>query len=321
MFLDVEDLLDISRLEEYVKASDVLVCFLSGSVDLNALEQRSDYFRSASCLRELRAGAAARKPMIFVLEIDTRHGGVPLEVHRRDCPKELRAHRHTRLLFPPSRLPFSSSILPLPCPRAAGAPYGLRPAQELRVLIDEHPVVPWFRAGSLQQVSLRQILQRVLGMGFGEIFIPGEVMRQPCALTPPPGGARFHLYVHRDNDGAAEAAALLAAEASRATTESMSRGRKCHPLLITSNPEEQEQAAKMLLYLNDNIERTWALLQDEVEAALRERGPSSLLLLHEQREGDDPPPNCHARFSPLVFLHLFLPLLHCRHSSSPPGQC
>jgi len=61
VFLDVEDLLDISRLEEYVKASDVLVCFLSGSVDLNAPEQRSDYFRPASCLRELRPGPAGEK--------------------------------------------------------------------------------------------------------------------------------------------------------------------------------------------------------------------------------------------------------------------
>jgi hypothetical protein len=36
VFLDVEDLTDTSQLEEYVKVSDVLICFLSGSVDATA---------------------------------------------------------------------------------------------------------------------------------------------------------------------------------------------------------------------------------------------------------------------------------------------
>jgi hypothetical protein len=145
-FLDVEDLQDTSLLEAYVKASGVLVAFLSGSIDTQLLGgsytstsladcTRSDYFTSTACLTELRAAHAAGKPICFVLELDPRHGAVPLEIHRRDCP------------------------------------------EELRHLLTAHPIVPWFRAGPFAQVSLRQILQSVLGFCAGDIFIPGEVLR------------------------------------------------------------------------------------------------------------------------------------------------
>ena len=187
-----QDLRDTSQLEAYVKRSDVTVAFLSGSIDTRlhsavAECSRSDYFRSLSCLRELRAAETAGKPICFCLELDPRHGAVPLEIHRRDCP------------------------------------------EDLRHLLTTHPIVPWFRAGQFQQVSLRQILQRVLTLNAGDIFIPGEILRKTSPLTPPPAPALFHLYVSTHNRGAAESASLLTAEAERVGG--------CQ-LLTTSVPEQ-----------------------------------------------------------------------------------
>ena len=245
-FLDVEDLADTSRLEEYVEASDVLIVFLSGSIDTQwasqsptqaspgqstiEVEVRSDYMRSKSCLRELRAATRVGKPICWVAETDPRHGGVPLEVHRRDCPADLRD------------------------------------------LLAEHPLIPWFRAAAFQQISLRQILQRVLGHMTGEVYILGEVLREPWRLMPPPEPATYHLYILAGNHGAAEAAALLATEASRAGG--------C-ALQTTSQPELRADAMCTLLYLNDGTAASWVTIQEEVEAALLADQP--LLLLHECR--------------------------------------
>jgi hypothetical protein len=245
-FLDVEDLEDTSELESYVKNSDVLVAFLSGSIDTQlpgdtnsstslADCSRSDYFRSAACIRELRAAEAVGKPICFVLERDPRHGAVPLNIHRRDCP------------------------------------------EDLRHLLTAHPMVPWFRIGAFQQVSLRQVLQRVLGLDAGEIFVPGEVLREKAPVAPPAGPATFHLYTPAAlSRGADEVVALLAAEAGRIGG--------CQ-LVTTKVPGERGFAAKMLLYLNAETAEAWPRLQAEVEAALREGGPGTLLLVHEQREG------------------------------------
>ena len=79
IFLDVEDLDDISRLEEYVSASAVVLLFLSRG-----------YFLSRNCLREVRAALASEKPLVLVHETDPSKGGAPLEEIIRECPDELR---------------------------------------------------------------------------------------------------------------------------------------------------------------------------------------------------------------------------------------
>ena len=38
----------------------------------------------------LAAAIEKKKRMLFVRETDPQHGGVAMEVHRRDCPEELR---------------------------------------------------------------------------------------------------------------------------------------------------------------------------------------------------------------------------------------
>ena len=121
-FLDVDDLTDIGSLEELVDATDTIIVFLAGAFDADG-SARSDYMRSANCVRELRTAVAKARPMIFVLETDPQHGGVSMEVHRRDCPSEL---RHV-------------------------------------LDGEQHPIVPWYRARAFLAVSMRLILSRVLG--------------------------------------------------------------------------------------------------------------------------------------------------------------
>ena len=51
VFLDVDDLQDIGDLEGYVRATGVMLFFLS-----------KKYFQSRSCLREIRASLEQEKP-------------------------------------------------------------------------------------------------------------------------------------------------------------------------------------------------------------------------------------------------------------------
>ena len=65
VFLDVDDLDDISRLEDYVAASQVILIFLSGG-----------YVTSKNCLRELRAAVAQQKPLLVVRETEDKKGRI-----------------------------------------------------------------------------------------------------------------------------------------------------------------------------------------------------------------------------------------------------
>ena len=88
VFLDVDDLIDISQLEGLIDASDVIIVFLTGSIADSGMEQ-SAYMRSFNCMRELRRAVQTNSPLVFVRETDQRHGAVSMPAHRRDCPTDL----------------------------------------------------------------------------------------------------------------------------------------------------------------------------------------------------------------------------------------
>ena len=125
-FLDLDDLEDVSLLEDYVQSSRTVVVFLSGSLASDGSET-SDYMASKNCLRELRAAKAHRRRIVLVVEQDANHGGVSLETHKRDCPEDL------QFLFEPS----SSEHADVVC-------------------------VPWRRGKHFQAFSMRKIMQAVL---------------------------------------------------------------------------------------------------------------------------------------------------------------
>lgn len=81
VFLDVDDLRDATRLEDYVDQSAALLLFLSRG-----------FFKSRNCLREVRRAAATSKPLILVHEENLNKGGLPLEASVQECPVELRGY-------------------------------------------------------------------------------------------------------------------------------------------------------------------------------------------------------------------------------------
>ena len=63
----VADLQDIGDLEGYVRATDVMLFFLS-----------KHYFTSRNCLREVKASIAEQRPLVLVHEQQEEKGGGPL---------------------------------------------------------------------------------------------------------------------------------------------------------------------------------------------------------------------------------------------------
>jgi len=77
LFLDVDDLEDVSDVHWHVTSSQSVLVFLS-----------KGYFFSENCLHELDWAAASRTRMILVHEIDNRKGGAPLDTLRADCASQ-----------------------------------------------------------------------------------------------------------------------------------------------------------------------------------------------------------------------------------------
>ena len=74
VFLDVDDLDDVSMLEEYVAASHLILVFVSAG-----------YLESKNCLRELSCAAQTCKPIVAVRETEREHGGMSDDEVRVAC--------------------------------------------------------------------------------------------------------------------------------------------------------------------------------------------------------------------------------------------
>jgi len=75
------DLQDIGDLEGYVRATGVMLFFLS-----------KDYFTSRNCLREVKATIHEQLPLVLVHEQQKEKGGGPLEMMQTECREELRPY-------------------------------------------------------------------------------------------------------------------------------------------------------------------------------------------------------------------------------------
>ena len=269
VFVETEDVLDLGNFEANVAKSDSLIVFLSGSADRSSggcptKAVRSDYFHNPSCLRELRAAVDGGKPICFVAETDPRHGAVAIEVHRREC----------------------AALVP-----------------EFETLFDTHPIVPWIRTRGYQQVSLRQMIETIIGEA---LYVNTEVIRQPLELQPVTAPHSFHLYVSPHNHGAEGVALLLAAEVQ-------AMGGEGH-LRVTQDPGALQQSAGMLCYCSAGSSSP--ALDAELEAMLRDKRP--VLVLHEQRPGEGAMPFdalIERTPSALQELGIFRTVVHPLHES------
>ena len=85
VFLDVDDLHDISELEAYVEQTAVMLVFVS-----------KGYFKSKNCLREIRHTIAMRKPLVLVHDPVVCNPGAGTRLcTRRTFMKT--AHMHSRV--------------------------------------------------------------------------------------------------------------------------------------------------------------------------------------------------------------------------------
>lgn len=239
-------------------STDVMIIFLSGSVDTATGYQRSEYMHSRNCLRELRAAVEKFKPCVFVLETDPSHGAVDLATHRRDCPEDLRHALDEHPVVPWFRVrAFAQVSLTLILERVLGEHDG----KEGR----------WRDA---------------------ELCIAGSVADAPPALLKAPQAPfRYHLYVSSSNPGASEVAELLSAEASRHVTthvgdrSSTPRPKGSWVVSVTHSAEDRHAAQVFLLYLHETTFQDNDTLVAEVSEALA-RG-ARLLLVHEQRSHEE----------------------------------
>ena len=80
VFIDVEDLKSVDALEEYVKASAVVLIMLGSP----------RYFHSKNCLTEVTTSQRQSKPLCLVHDSDLDNNGAPLDVLKASCPADLR---------------------------------------------------------------------------------------------------------------------------------------------------------------------------------------------------------------------------------------
>ena len=185
VWLDVDDLDDISKLEQLVDTTDALLVFLSGSIiedDAGTFVEVSDYYRSANALREIRHALKREKPIIYVRETDVRHGGVSYATHRNDCPADLLPH------------------------------------------LEAAEVIEWHRFREFREKSVLCILAPIVHAGGivegrgsyhrsqdDRIFVASDMNSKPIAFAPPSASQRrFHVYASAHNPGAMDLAEALA---------------------------------------------------------------------------------------------------------------
>jgi len=128
IWLDVDNLDDVGRLEESVADAATFIIFLSAG-----------YFESFNCRRELYAALASTRPVITVHEADTAKGGASLAALQAECREN--------------------------CTEEApsGHPSYSGPAEVVAAVFEEQDPVVWVRVHAFQLESLKAIALRMLG--------------------------------------------------------------------------------------------------------------------------------------------------------------
>ena len=167
LFLDVDDLDDIARLDEYIAQSQLMMLYVSRG-----------YFTSAACQAEMMSMVKWGKPFLLIHESDPKNGGKPWDEFVQECPEQLNATGIFGRL-PPEYLQgiqdsgileggqadpghwkrdgwFKASMRP----DAPTVAYTLRLKEQ--ILGRHHTPVVWHRIPDFQIVSLKGIAQALL---------------------------------------------------------------------------------------------------------------------------------------------------------------
>ena len=132
IWLDVDFLDDVGRLEEAVATAANFIIFLS-----------KGYFESQNCRRELYAALAADRPMIAVQEADKNKGGADIGELKEECRKNCTSEDAVARAFP--TFPGPNEVL----------------KQVFGVEEHQMPIV-WVRVHDFQMASLKEVVLRLL---------------------------------------------------------------------------------------------------------------------------------------------------------------
>ena len=221
IFLDVDDLEEISALERYIDETAVILIFLS-----------KGYFRSKNCLREVVATVKKRKPVVLVWEPDPNKGGAPVEALK----EELRGMKEKFVEWS-----FDATV-------EECEDYIFRESQ-----LDGRPTVPWFRIYDFQLKSLSMIAQVVLTStpAYNRstrplmTYVPGEVNVKTLPLKAP-----ICFYVSPLNPGADAVAQEMTSISGLCVTTKPPKGGDALELELPEPDDSDPEAAQFILYLN-----------------------------------------------------------------------
>ena len=271
IWLDVDCLDDVGRLEESVADSATFLVFLSAG-----------YFESWNCRRELYAALASDRPFIAVHEADTSKGGAPIAALQAEC--------NTSCV----------EVAPQAHPSYSGP-------EELLAKIFDLPPITWVRVHDFQIESLKEISLRMLR--HSQHYRSGSLLAAGVAVPSQVGPYALHhpvtILVCRDNNGArnvAEEVAVAAEEGGRrlsrrlsapSSTTSATRTvvvREAEGVLCDeAPPTELETDTVLLLYLTS---RTFldegGTVARMVQTAMDRRIPIALVAEQEPSRGGCP---------------------------------
>ena len=229
VFLDVDDLTD-GKGAEYVDKSEAVLIFLSNG-----------YFHSANCMRELLRAVFRRKRLITLSESDLDHGRVMREEVYSWLQEADEKYEKWGLA---GEMETWGMAIPTP-----GFFF------DLLYNTPSNEVIEWTRIGVFQDVTLRNIAERLLPADLqGNTFVQDELLMS-CVTIPPPkqlGGCSFHLFCSSHNQGACE----LVQEANKMLHLDAA---------FTSKIDEIGECAHMLVYLN---KLTWTSGDKSVRFAM-----------------------------------------------------
>ena len=269
-FLDVDDLVE-GKGAEYVDVSALSLVFCSAG-----------YFESPNCMREILRAHVTGKPIVALLELEEKHGGLTHEqimarLQAADAPCEKAGVQYASKY---AMWGLEEEV------QSWG--YAMPSAIELYAPLVLDPI-EWARIGAFQDVSMRLIADRLLPAdkqgSRAATYIKGELIQQKVALSPPatPGG--FHIYCSPSNARAREMMEELAAQQGL-VVDLRPHGRvdsgKGSAYHVTERIEDLALCDYMLIYLHG---RTWtsgdasrtfaAQVQQAMDLSV------SLLLVHE----------------------------------------
>ena len=261
-FLDVDDLEEIGDLEGCIERTSTVLVYCSNG-----------YFTSKNCMRELVVAVVNQKPLIALTDGTSKHrGGLTLdEIHTHMLEADVLSEKWDFLGLAEA---------------SSGANYQeayLWPGgQKLHDALFASELVEWNRIGHFQDVTMRQIAERLLPNAAGTTYVDKEIVNQKLKPLKPPTKA-FHVYCSTLNPGAMQ----LMREVARARSltlhqEGEAKAKTASTLCLATEMASMPRCDHMLLYLTS---QTWtrpsesAHLASEVIEAM-DRGVH-VLLVHE----------------------------------------